>query len=200
MLFKLITGEGLAEMMHSYAKRWIQTSVLLTALLLSACGELAYKRGATANDLEAMKKTCTSKDSSKEAVAKCMTDNGWTVQNLDEAEPIASMQNEPDPVIEASENKDNRQTAKPTVVSKPNTANVEISSPEKKKPADPMDTFKISSWWKLGGSPDNLKSSIQECVQSLGNAHEPNVESKKVTRGLLLCMQKKDWHGLRDKQ
>ena len=187
-------------MMHNYASRWIQTSALLTALLLSACGELAYKRGATANDLAAMKKTCTTKDSAKEAVAKCMSDNGWTVQNLDVAEPIASMQSEADPVIEATEDKDNRQTAKPQLVSKPNTTNIENSAPQEMRPADPMDTFKISSWWKLGGSPDNLKRSIQECVKSLGDAHEQNVQSKKVTRGLLLCMQKKDWHGLRDKQ
>ncbi|MDI1298465.1 hypothetical protein [Methylotenera sp.] len=187
-------------MMHNYASRWIQISALLTALLLSACGELAYKRGATANDLASMKKTCATKDSAKEAVAKCMSDNGWTVQNLDVADPIASMQSEADPVIEATEDKDNRQTAKPQLVSKPNTTNTENSVPQESKPADPMDTFKISSWWKLGGSPDNLKSSIQECVKSVGEAHEPNVQSKKVTRGLLLCMQKKDWHGLRDKQ
>ncbi len=103
-------------------------------------------------------------------------------------------------MIEATENKDNRQTARPEFVSKPNTTNIENSAPQESKPADPMDTFKISSWWKLGGSPDNLKSSIQECVKSLGKANEPNMQSKKVTRGLLLCMQKKDWHGLRDKQ
>lgn len=200
MLFELFTDKGLAKMMHDYAKKWIQTSVLMTALLLSACGELAYKRGATANDLAAMKKNCTSKDAVKEAVAKCMSDNGWSVQSLDNSEPIALMQNEPDPVIEASERKDNRQIARPEAANKANTASIEASAPQERKPADPTDTFKISSWWKLGGSPDNLKSSTQECVTSLGEAHEPNVQSKKVTRGLLLCMQKKDWHGLRDKQ
>jgi hypothetical protein len=200
MMFKLFTGEGLAEMIHSHARRWIKTSVVLAVLLLSACGELAYKRGATANDLATMKRSCSSKDASKEAVAKCMSDNGWAVRNLDSSEPIASMQNEPDPVIEATENKDNRQIARPEVISKPNTTNIENPAHQERKPADPMDTFKISSWWKLGGSPDNLKSSIQECVQSLGEANEPNTQSKKVTRGLLLCMQKKDWHGLRDKQ
>ncbi|MDI1309354.1 MAG: hypothetical protein PSV17_07960 [Methylotenera sp.] len=183
-------------MKHNEASRWIQTSVLLTALLLSACSEIAYKRGATASDLAAMKKNCTAKDSTKEAIAKCMADNGWTIQNLDGEETIASMQNEPDPVIEATENADNRQIGKPVVATK--TTSTEKSFSQKKL-TDPMDMFQISSWWKLGGSPDNLKSSIQECVNSLGEAHEPGIQSKKVTRGLLLCMQKKDWHGLREK-
>lgn len=184
-------------MRNNAESRWIQTSVLMATLLLSACGELAYKRGATANDLTATKKSCASIDPTKEAVQKCMADKGWSVQNLDVAEPIALMQTEPDPVIEAIENTDNRQTSKPLVSSK--TASTDKLAPQKKS-ADPMDMFKISSWWKLGGSPDNLKSSTQECVNSLGEAHEPDMQSKNVTRALLLCMQKRDWHGLRDQQ
>ena len=186
-------------MRHNFSRRWIQTSVLIAILLLSACGELAYKQGASATDLTVTKKTCQAKDSSTAAIEKCMTENGWVVQNLSAPEQIAAMQSESDPVIEASITEDNRQTTKPVINSKIPSVDAVNPTPENKKPASLMDTFKIGSWWKLGAGADNLKNSIQTCVTSLGEAHQPDTQTKKVTRGLLLCMKEKGWHGLREK-
>ena len=195
----MFTCEGSTQMMCNYSKQWMRNSALLASLLLAACGEIAYKRGASASDLDKTKKACVAQDSSKTAVEKCMADNGWVVQNLESSEPIATMQNEPDPVIEASVTTDNRQTKKLGISSNNVTGNKAVNTPENKKPANPMDTFKIGSWWKLGGDAGNLKSSIQECVTTLGEAFQPESQTKKVTRGLLLCMKDKGWHGLREK-
>lgn len=51
-------------------------------LLASGCGEFAYKRGASAKDFDATKKTCQSAGD-EAAIEKCLSDNGWVVQKLD---------------------------------------------------------------------------------------------------------------------
>jgi len=79
-------------MRHHFSRRWIQTSVLIAILLLSACGELAYKQGASATDLASTKKACRAKNSSNLAIEKCMTENGWVVKNLSAPEQIAAIQ------------------------------------------------------------------------------------------------------------
>lgn len=48
----------------------------------SGCGEFACKRGANSCDLEATKQSCREKGPDSAAFAKCMADNGWTVQSL----------------------------------------------------------------------------------------------------------------------
>lgn len=186
-------------MTGNHLMRWIRSSTIIAALFLSACGEFSYKRGASASDLEATKKSCVTKNVDKLAVEKCMTDNGWLVKNLDSAEPIDFSQSEPDPFIEASNAEDNRQTTKPIQSGKVSSGDKVNSSAEIKNPAEPTDTFKIGSWWKLGAGADNLQNSIQTCVTALGDVHQPDTHTKKVTRGLLLCMKEKGWHGLREK-
>ena len=186
-------------MMGNCSNRWIVSFMLIATLLLSACGELAYKPGASASDLEFTRKSCKAKDSSEAAVQKCMSDNGWIVQNLDNAEPITTMQSEPDPVIDATVTENNRQFSKLTNSAKIITSDKLQPSTEIKTTTGLMDTFKIGSWWKLGADAENLKNSIESCVTILGEAHQPDSQTKKVTRGLLLCMKDKGWHGLREK-
>jgi hypothetical protein len=64
--------------------------LLLLVVLLSGCGELAYKRGASSSDLEAAKKSCREKGPDPAALEKCMADRGWLVQNLSRMEPERS--------------------------------------------------------------------------------------------------------------
>ena|SRR5450830_791223 len=64
--------------------------------------------------------------------------------------------------------------------------------------ADPMEIFKISSWWKMG-CVDGLNIDLGECVAVLGEAHRPISQTHQVTRGLLLCMREKGWRGLRER-
>jgi len=194
--------------------------MLAAALLLNGCGEFAYKRGANVADLESSKKSCLAKGGDTAAIDKCMEESGWVVQKF----------NEPDPVMEATYNPDNRNVTKPvsnaapvaksTAPSNSGTTNNMVNSSDTKtpvtakektqavtmtepqaapKPADPLDTFKVSSWWKMGGNPESMKVAVEECVSVLGEAHRPNIQTQDVTRGMLICMRDKGWRGLRAK-
>lgn len=58
-------------------------SIGLSIVLLSGCGaEIAYKRGASARDLQVSKAACD-KASDEKALEKCLEDNGWAIQKLD---------------------------------------------------------------------------------------------------------------------
>ena len=61
----------------------------MMAWLVSGCGELSYKRGASTQDLEAAKAACRSSGSEK-ATEQCLEDKGWTVKKLDDVDLFAS--------------------------------------------------------------------------------------------------------------
>ena len=64
-------------------------------LMVSACGELSYKRGASTQDLEAAKAACQSAGSAK-AAEQCLEDKGWTVKKLDDIDLFATAGVSPD--------------------------------------------------------------------------------------------------------
>ena len=177
--------------------------LLFFTLLLSGCGELAYKRGANSSDLEVAKKSCRAKAPDAAAVKQCMADRGWVVQNLARMAPLDA-----DPVIEASallsdhiiENPASAMPGKPgaegQVSALPDKAH---PTPIVKKAPDMLDTFNVSSWWKTGSGAESLKADTEACVAKLGAAHRPDNQTQTVTRGLLLCMKGKGWSGLRAK-
>lgn len=184
-----------------YRSSFSRYSVVFLALLVSACGEFAYKRGASSSDLENAKKSCKAKDPDPVALEKCMADNGWTIQNLSKMEPIDA-----DPVIEATVIPSNQRienaSSAPNNKKSPGehvlSSTMPPTQPAKKMP-DMLDTFKVSSWWKAGSGADSLKADTEACVAKLGEAHRPNIQTQSATRGLLLCMKEKGWSGLRAK-
>lgn len=184
---------------------------MLLGLSLSGCGEFAYKRGASASDLESTKKLCASKSADSASLDKCLEDHGWVMQRFNENDNMAD-----EPLLaEASVSNDNRNPvpaktaqakAGPTTATgkaadtlplEPGQA-APVSAPAK-KPADPLDTFKVSSWWKLGNGGESMKTAMNECVTSLGEAHRYNETTQMATRGLIVCMGGKGWRGLRAK-
>ena len=177
--------------------------LLLAALLSGGCGELAYKRGASAGDLEAAKKSCQVNAGDATAIEKCMADKGWAIQDLDKMEPLDA-----DPVIEATalpsqQRIENAASLPPARPAAENAAPaLSVASPaamDVKKAPDMLDTFKVSSWWKTGSGAASLQADTEACVARLGEAHRPNQQTQMVTRGLLLCMKEKGWSGLRAK-
>ncbi len=164
--------------------------LLLVALLLSGCGELAYKRGANSSDLEAAKKSCLEKEPDPAAVEKCMANRGWVVHNLSRMEPLDA-----DPVVEASVIPSNRRIENAASATFGAT---QPTAAEKRAPKM-TDTFKVSSWWKTGSGAASLKADTEACVAKLGDAHLPDSQTLSATRGLLLCMKGKGWSGLRAK-
>ena len=170
------------------------SSLLLAALLSSGCGELAYKRGASASDLDAAKKSCQANARDAAAVEKCMADKGWAIQNLEKMEPLDDV----DPVIEAIALPSNQRIENAAGLPAAVPAALPAAAAVKKAP-DMLDTFKVSSWWKTGSGAASLQADTAACVAQLGEAHRPNPQTQMVTRGLLLCMKEKGWSGLRAK-
>lgn len=179
--------------------------LLAMPLLISSCGEFAYKRGAGANDLASDKRTCEAISGDHIKIEQCMQDKGWTVQKLDDLDPFATASVNPDNrVISPDTNTYTKNTTLPdggkvesstqtTGGSTSNTA--KIATPA--SAVDPLDKFIISSWWKIGGSAESLQVAINDCVTTLGEAHRPNPTTNEATRGLGVCMKDKGWRGLK---
>jgi len=156
-------------------------AALLTSCLISGCGEFAYKRGASATDFQEARKACAAQGDSPVIAEQCLADKGWTVKPLDKMDPLLA-------TVGISDNRTGK------LIQKENTK--QETSAEAAKPADPLDSFKISSWWKTGADANALKSGINECVATLGEAHRPAPGSLNATRGLLICMRTKGWYAL----
>jgi len=159
------------------------------SLLLAGCGEISYKRGASGAELQDAQTACKSA-ASREAYESCMDERGWTIARLDELNPVATIAYTPDsrsPVAAASA------APAPDIPAVPATGAAQPAAP------DPMDIYVISSWWKIGGSPQALKKDIDACVAELGEAHRPPADRRQATRGLLLCLRKQGWYGLQEK-
>lgn len=169
--------------------------LMLATLLSSGCGEFAYKRGASASDLEHAKNTCREKFPEPAAAAQCLEDSGWVVHDLNRMEPLDA-----DPVIEASvipsdRRIENASSAAPGM----HEAQDKGSAPAPTRQPDVLDTFKISSWWKAGSGASSLETDTHACVAQLGEVHRPvqTQQTQTATRGLLLCMKEKGWSALR---
>jgi hypothetical protein len=175
--------------------------------LLAGCGEFAYKRGANAVDLRQEKADCKRKGDDQTAYAQCMASKGWSIQQLEEFDPVATIlptDNREPALIQAeidqaavvaaghrsqdADKADASQTATP---------------PQAVARKDPMDPFVIGSWWKAGGNPDKLKVDMQACAATLGDGHQPvttpGTGKFKVTRGMLLCLRQQGWYGVVNK-
>ncbi len=169
-------------------------TLLLSSLLLGACGQFSYKRGAGAAELNQAQQTCQAGVADRATVEQCLEKNGWVVKNLDDFDPVATIMPTTDnrgSIDSAPADKE----APAAPVASSGSATPAASAPAK-KPANIMDEFKISSWWKLGGTTAQLNTALDECVAKLGEAHKPDSANQKATRGLLLCMREGGWHGL----
>lgn len=171
------------------------------ATMLAGCGEISYKRGAGPSDLQAAQVECRN-EKSRDDYVKCMDQRGWTVQKMEDLDPLSGVavgqanDEALDSVAHIGYSPDNR--APGVTATEPGTQG---PAPESQKPAPNLtDVYKISSWWKVGGSPALLKQEIDACTTELGEAHRPPGDQRQATRGLLLCMKKKGWHGLLEYQ
>ena len=184
---------------------------MATVILITACGEFSYKRGATVTQLENTRQSCQVKGSAY-AVKKCMEDKGWTIQQLDSFEIFT--ENEPDSEeqkeVVAAENSSESATEnvqqtgvtqandadKPQTDTKP-SAKISAKPKTKTAPSNPFDTYVVSSWWKSGVRPDAFQVDSNMCVEKLGEAHKPIGKTQTVTVGFISCMNAKGWKALK---
>ncbi|PCJ31151.1 MAG: hypothetical protein COA90_06980 [Gammaproteobacteria bacterium] len=156
--------------MHAQISLLLISSLLLT---LSGCGELSYKRGATASDFQHSKQACSSKHKIDTEIESCLAQSGWLVVDMNK-----SM------VTEASLN----------------TTSDSLFDGEKlpaNKSTRPLDTSTIGSWWKAGATANSLSTDSEACTQQLGEQHQPQHNMTLVTLGLLDCMKTKGWFALK---
>ena len=174
---------------------------LLLCLLLSACGELSYKRGATSADLENARKNCQQEQASV-ATETCLQNSGWTVQKLDSMEvfeeivlkkPTEAPATTNAPVVTAETSAliaNNAEKSTENI----NPVAVEASALKPTiSPSDPLDTFVVGAWWKFGASADRFRADSNSCVSTLGEAHKPNASTQTATAGFIVCMREKGW-------
>lgn len=181
----------------------------LIALSMTGCGELSYKRGASAQDLDATKKSCRSAGSDQ-AIEKCLEDNGWVVTKLDDIDLFATASVTPDhrnPGGDAARSNAPKTAAAEPV--EPSNSPPASADPGRKPPAieggtayappaSPLDVYKVSSWWKLGAGREVMEADTSDCVTQLGDAHKPDNKTQRVTRGFVVCMHTKGWKALRE--
>lgn len=182
--------------------------LIAATILVTACGEFSYKRGASVAQLENTRQSCQAK-STDIAIEKCMEDNGWTIQQLDsfeiftEAEPKNDEQSE---VVAAentselsTENAQKTSDSQAVVADKPQRSNITNTSKTKTKttPSNLLDTYVVSSWWKTGVKPDAFKMDSNMCVEKLGEAHKPEGKTQTVTVGFITCINEKGWKALK---
>lgn len=183
----------------------------LSAWLVSGCGELSYKRGASTQDLEGAKVACLSAGSDQ-AAERCLENQGWTVKKLDDIDLFATAGVSPDnrnPSVFITPEFVPVTLAQPATVAPAATANGSAAVPAAEKPASPapsspappppspLDVYTISSWWKIGADREALAADTNDCIATLGEAHKPNAKTQQVTRGFAVCMHGKGWKVLR---
>ncbi|ADQ83902.1 hypothetical protein [Methylovorus sp. MP688] len=171
---------------------------LLTCLLLTACGEFSYKRGASATDLERTRADCRAQNPDSAAVKKCMEAQGWFVQDLNDIDPVAVMTpSENNSPSKSMTHEEMAAATKATMVEAGNKSDPQNSTAPEVKSM--LDKFKISSWWKRGVGGVTLENATNQCVAELGEEHRPDPVTQYTTRGLLICMRKSGWYGLASK-
>lgn len=180
-------------------------------VLVTACGELSYKRGASVADLERDKSACKTMDDDETALKSCLVAKGWSLQNLQEASQFESLsveqgdvineQNKIAPIatiqIEASQPDSRGSSVKPMPENASTQMKAQKTEPESRlvapKPIAATDLYIVTSWWKLGAKNDGFSQDSESCHISLGELHAPNHALQQYTAAFLVCMRDKHW-------
>lgn len=195
-------------------RAYLSGSAVLVLLMLQACAEVSFKRGAREQDWASDRQACA--DASD--YVTCMEARGYFIRRLDDdASPSAEFADDAEadalPADDASlaasdveaddlddlsvrikesgprgESMEPPQ-ARPSEATLRRAKAAEASKP--KKPADPLERFTVSSWWKLGGRPEEVDSVTAACVKRLGPEHA--AEGQRYTRGSLMCIKESGW-------
>jgi len=157
----------------------------LFALLLAAgCGTLSYKLGGSGADYEAASKRCREQGREGAAYEQCLREQGWGSKQLGvapatsaaaPAAPAAAVEAKPPPAPPAA-------GAAPAAGAPP--------------PAEPGRPVVVESWFKLGGTADDLAAARRRCQTKLGAAARVEAGSDAVTREMLGCLEGEGWRAL----
>lgn len=157
---------------------FFRAGVALTGLIcLSACGQVAFRRGSGPDAFAQARAACRQPDQVAAAVRACLEKAGWTVADLN-----------PDPA----------DTPAPAASSAPPAASAASSAPAPAAsglPAAPTGKIAVGGWWKLGGGAADLDAAAGACAAALGPEDQPAPGYHLVTRALYACLSRQGWHG-----
>lgn len=150
-------------------------ALVVCVLLLSACGELSFKRGAGADAFRESQQAC---HGGSVPYADCMAQQGWTVVDMGALNPGLSVA----PVA------DNRQAG---------ASKGEVTAALNALAPDAVVT--VASWWKFGANVDGLRAALKDCARQLGLPQEivagSDGKGYRVTGAQLRCMGQAGWYG-----
>ena len=179
-----------------------------TTLMLTGCGEVVFKRGAGPGSMASAQSACRASTKDEQAYIACMEGEGYLVKGSQDSVFVDG----PDTAAGSGKSLGDAlfvpgtaavtaaaAKAEPpaTPVAKTATPAPVVAPAAVPAPAlDPLEQVDVASWWKLGGSPDQLKAAQDRCVASLGNAHRPDSAGTKVTRAMIGCLKEAGWRGI----
>ncbi len=190
----------------------------ICVVAVTGCGEISYKRGATAQDYAQAEQACKDQGAGK---SLCMQAHGWKQADF-------AAQN-PDPLFATITTTDNRsqgfnqsspqpldamatpinlpKTEKdlPRLNTQPLTESTLASSSKSVREAehdtrmDGLDVeYVINSWWKRGAFPPQLQTDQQKCQVYLGENYLPDYKHSRFKRKFVFCMHELGWTAIRN--
>lgn len=175
-----------------------RATLLGVALCLAGCGEMVFKRGADPGTMAAAQADCRAAGDA--AYVACMEGKGFLVKGSQDSVFVEGVL--PGPVAGAAAPAPAAGTTPavsavaPSAGAAPATAPGTPAMPAMAPAAvDPLERVPVGSWWKLGGTPDQLAAAQAKCVESLGPAHRPAPDSNEVTRAMVDCLRGEGWRG-----
>lgn len=188
---------------------------------LVACGEISYKRGGTAQDIERAHQACRG---TGDGFSKCLEQQGWESQNLAAFDPLFATVSMNDNRQDAE--KPTKTESQPLMVQIPanekisqkatsnkalNTQTATTSQHDDHKQTivqakqqsstindGPDVTYVINSWWKMGAGAEALKADQTACEKKLGGAYMPDYRTRTFKRAFVACMHESGWKALRE--
>jgi hypothetical protein len=181
-------------------------------LLLSGCGETAYKFGAGTDEFRIAQKSCLENRIDEAAYKACMKQKGWTVIGIEGSvvgTPAEGMAAAPEAAAEPAASPSTPSSAPVPATTAPKPASSSTSAaknevggaPAPKAPStptqapakalDPNEVVTVQSWWKVGAT--DFKTDIHACQDLLGGIHRYDEVKKTATRAVVGCMRAKGW-------
>ncbi|RTL49823.1 MAG: hypothetical protein EKK46_14155 [Rhodocyclaceae bacterium] len=146
-------------------------------LMQSACVEVAYKRGADESSFDGARQRC------RAAVAadyeRCMEKEGWSVYKPDDEKLNLALSPQPD-------NRGETPGPRPATL--------------RSGTVDAKASYRVGSWWRIGGNSDSLHADAAACAESLHDTEGMQSLSGggyRLSGALLQCLAGKGWRGLR---
>lgn len=183
---------------------------MVIASLIGACGEISYKRGGSAQDIERSHQACRG---TGEQLATCLEKFGWAKPQTDALDPLFA-------TVSVTDNQHGT-VSKPAmtpVATEPKAVNSASSSVAKitkdhqaasatsAKTVQSASTvndgpdvsYSINSWWKMGAFPQQLSADQTQCEKKLGPAYLPDYKTQTYKRAFIVCMHDLGWMAVRN--